>query len=440
MAAGDRWKQRITVPAMDKGYYQVALTADTEGPPGALGPFLSDDVYREAWMFISDRGATLTEFFDASVFPEGVRPEHGPIRARNPRGQAAGDGQGGKAVTGNQDAEYVWTEVVYSDNGFQPAIGIEVIGHYYRLSDDSKRTTVRRYVPESGYIRWDCPSSTEYLGGDAEASATLQVNASEEKFNLWWDASHSECGDTVMIFGDRQVYLPWNNLDKAADLIEDHFGYSRSRISWKVNRSKDGARYRWGLWYDHIEFGRLSYHSRWIAAHEFTHALHHKALDGSWRADNCNPHYVDSVSSYKCAFKEGLADYGGNIGSPDTEWYDWENWSTTTGRTKGKIEGYVAALFHDLLDDETETGDYTEYSGTYVFKVFKTCRVKTGLFYGKRTKVSDFVWCLENRINKPVHRQKFPGTDTPKSVKESATEPDDWDATDIRNTWTKNVG
>ena len=79
MAAGERWKQRMTLPAMDKGYYQIALNADMAGSRQA---YMADDVYRQVWIFISDDGAQLTEVFDASVFPAGERPVPGPIRAR----------------------------------------------------------------------------------------------------------------------------------------------------------------------------------------------------------------------------------------------------------------------------------------------------------------------------------------------------------------------
>lgn len=34
----------------------------------------------------------------------------------------------------------------------------------------------------------------------------------------------------------------------------------------------------------------------------------------------------------------------------------------------------------------------------------------------------------------------FPGLKSPRSVSEGVTEPDDWDADDIRSTWIQNVG
>lgn len=61
---------------------------------------------------------------------------------------------------------------------------------------------------------------------------------------------------------------------------------------------------------------------------------------------------------------------------------------------------------------------------------------------GKQSRdVTDFVWCLENRVNEDVHESAFPdGPSAPGRVSESASEPDDWDADDIRSTWQKNVG
>ena len=138
-----------------------------------------------------------------------------------------------------------------------------------------------------------------------------------------------------------------------------------------------------------------------------------------------------------------MADYGGHVGAPDdpiTKYYDWENYDDGEEGTKGKIEGYVAALFHDLLDGGSESGDETDYEGDYVMAVFKSCRIATNSAFVKRNDVSDFVWCLENRVNKDVHDANFPGITAPKRVRESASEPSDWSATDIRATWRKNVG
>ena len=48
--------------------------------------------------------------------------------------------------------------------------------------------------------------------------------------------------------------------------------------------------------------------------------------------------------------------------------------------------------------------------------------------------MSDFVWCLENRVNDIVHNSNFPGISAPDNPTEGASEPSDWDADDIRRT------
>ena len=76
------------------------------------------------------------------------------------------------------------------------------------------------------------------------------------------------------------------------------------------------------------------------------------------------------------------------------------------------------------------------YEGGYILAVFKTCDPR----HGSRVHVADIVWCMENRVDEDVHDDHFPRLGSPGSVTEDATEPDDWDADDIRDTWIQNVG
>ncbi|MDE2975678.1 MAG: hypothetical protein OXU64_13315 [Gemmatimonadota bacterium] len=76
--------------------------------------------------------------------------------------------------------------------------------------------------------------------------------------------------------------------------------------------------------------------------------------------------------------------------------------------------------------------------------MFKTCEVKgkaLGFFpdWKNRSRVSDIVWCLENRITPRLHREVFPGVWLPSKVRETAREPWNWDPLDIRSTWLKNL-
>ncbi|MCE2397636.1 MAG: hypothetical protein J4F34_01125, partial [Gemmatimonadetes bacterium] len=79
MVEGDTWEGTVTVPGADAGYYMVAVTADTEGPASDLGPYLFDDSYTHAWMFVSDTDGQLTDVFEDSLFAAGVLPVPGPF-------------------------------------------------------------------------------------------------------------------------------------------------------------------------------------------------------------------------------------------------------------------------------------------------------------------------------------------------------------------------
>ena len=87
----------------------------------------------------------------------------------------------------------------------------------------------------------------------------------------------------------------------------------------------------------------------------------HTKLGGLWRAEpSCYvEHRVWEESGYKCAFQEGIADYFGDVGA-GPEYGGWENPRSVTG-IEGKVEGRVAALFHDLIDAANENDDKTTH-------------------------------------------------------------------------------
>jgi hypothetical protein len=94
-------------------------------------------------------------------------------------------------------------------------------------------------------------------------------------------------------------------------------------------------------------------------------------------------------------------------------------------------------LILDLIDHtSSEADDETDYPPDFVADVFKTCQGSGS----PRNDVTDFVWCMENRINSSVHNDAFPrGPAAPTSIYRSATNPSDWDPQEIRDVWLKNV-
>ena len=434
LATGDTWTQRVTVGSVEAGYYDIAVDVRTEGPRTALGPYLVDDTGNHEWLYVQRSGGTLTLDFDDSLFAQGIRPQPGPFRAR----RAAADASPRASPQSDASDDVVTVKVVHLKDGeYVPAAGAKITGTI-QPNGGGAGHTVSFIVPDDGIVEFDCPTQDEFLSGDIKLPANQYVAGAE--FRGYWDGDDGDCGETIQVSGTAKTYMPWKNLKVAIPLINAEFGFSRSRVKWLVRASQEYSTYNRKR--DRIEFGS-TYHKDWTASHEYVHALHHKSLGGLWNTTNCANHKINKVSSYTCAFQEGLADYGANVGAPDTNdprAYDWEIYDEGEEGTKGKIEGYVAALFHDLLDDTSESGDETDYDGAYVMAVFKSCRTATHRIFSKRNDVSDFVWCLENRVNKNVHNNNFPGITAPKHVRESASEPSDWSADDIRATWRKNVG
>ena len=331
----------------------------------------------------------------------------------------------------NASNDPITVNPVYYHNGqYLATVKAEVNARYISQSDEYGYV-VTKTVPSSGLVSFDCPDDYEYITVSVSIPTTTEVNA-HYLIGGGDELDEFDCGETVQIYALNYYYLPWKHMNEVIPHIEDHFDVYRSRIDWTVDLNDSSATY--SRYHDEITFGNPTYRSRLVAGHEFGHALHNIALGGTWNASNCNPHYVDLPSSYECALKEGFADYAAWVGEDDPE--RWENAHYTSG-VPGKIEGNVAALFHDLIDLANETDDDTSYPANYVANVLRTCRVSG---FSRINDVSDLVWCLENRVDDDVHDDNFPGISAPSDATEAATEPDEWDADDIRSTWLLNVG
>ena len=449
MAAGDTWSGIYTVPGEGAGYYRVMANAYTHGPDG--GPYLFDDVVRQAWMFVSETDGQLTRWFEDSLFPEGVHPVAGPATADGATRPMA---RSPTRTSWHRDSVYL--HVVYTvsaNDGFKPAVRTKIWGNWSLGPDGHEYRQVT--VPEDGIVAFGCrlPSGAHWRGG-GEAPDTRLVQGRKDITS--WSANESHCGQKVLVEVKAHRYLPWRLLNLSADTVTKHFGHTRSRIKWNLKFDGRGSSYN-SSW-DKITLAweladEELFH--WVVAHEYGHALHHKALGGMWRAGNCgSDHWFDVVTSYECALQEGFAHHAGSIGA-DGEWEEdcFEHFGTSDAEPswcrdaphdqKPKIEGWVAAFFLDLTDDEEEEGDYTEYPGLYIAQVFKSCEVKHPSWWKKdwkkRSKVPDIVWCLERLVTASVHLAAFPGTPAPDTVREEAREPPDWYWYDIRRTWQKNL-
>ena len=441
MDAGDTWKQQLSIELPDKGYYQVAVEIDARAPDGKASPYVVDDIFEQVWMFVTDDGGFLTHFFDEEVFPEDVVSQPGPFRTkmRVRRAQRAA----AMYTAADGDDEDITLEFLYYYNGSHAAEGAYVLARYVSQSDEVGRK-VKQYVPENGILTFPCPDENEWVEGSVSVQSTLEVKAGYTIGGFEVDGD--DCGTTRQIINWDHIYLPWWNLNEVIEPIDEHFDRNRKIVKWKSRPNENGGS-SYNRFRDEITF-RGTYYSPWTAAHEYGHALHNKAMGGGWSAGSIctsEERRFHLPTDYPCAFKEGFASYAANVGTDSTDWtfgnYESLHYDDEDDGEEGTIEANIAALFHDLIDGGTETGDRTSYPADYIADVFATCWItnKGGRrFY--RNDVTDYVWCLENRVDEDEHEAAFPSVPAPRSADEDADEPDDWNATHIRSTWKKNIG
>ncbi len=375
-----------------------------------------------------DGGGLFTRFFDDSSLPEGSAPGEGPFRQIPvPGAVTAGASEG----TGADSDGDIRIHLVYYNAGERRNAERAKLTINYRDGDNDIVRTVYRTVPAGGVVRVPCPGTGEYIRGSGLVPTTAEVYAQKNIVNFY--LGRGDCGEIQQISARHSVYIPWRNLDSVIPLIENHFDQYRERIAFEVDFNMATARYYGSS--DRITFGSGDYQSVWVAAHEFGHGFHHKALGGLWTTQNCSSHDIDQGSSYTCALSEGFADYAANVGRGDPQHWEYKHY-TDSGYDDAEIEGNIAALLHDLIDSNADSSDRTSYPADYIADVFETCRAGGR----KRNDVTDLVWCLENRVNEDVHDSGFPrGPDAPPSASESATEPGTWNVAHIRAVWWKNV-
>ena len=442
MDAGDEWKQVVEIAGVEKGYYHVAVDIIANGPEDDKSASrLRTDAYQQAWMFVFGDAGVLTRAFDESLFPDDIAPQPGPFRAYGET--RATSTAASRDVGGDSDNDPVYVHVTYYDDGEnQPAEGSYAYANTVLEEGDDEDwppMTEGHTVPENGVVAFTCPNSGEYWAGHVTLPSTDLVGGAG--FVGHWQAGSADCGDTIQAPGFRHTYMPWDHLNYAIPLLNEHFGSERDLVHWRTDLVPADAGSRYLPEPDSIVFGSASYDLLWTAAHEYVHAIHETELGGSWAIPNCNPHYVWQASSYGCAFSEGFADYGGWYVDPDdprTEDLQDGGGDPQHGDERAEFEGWVAALFLDLIDeyDSDEPTDSTSYSADFLVDVFSTCEVDGDA----RDDVTDFVWCLEGDVDDDVHEENFPnGPDAPDDAEHDATEPHDFEARHVRATWILNV-
>ena len=438
MNPGNTWNQwfSISLPS-EKGYYDLLVDADVAAPEDAhVNPFVDDELQYERWMLVTDAdgGGSMTGLgFDKSVFADDIAPVPGPFRIRS--SNRATTGQTASAGVGMNSDNEVTLSLKYpgtSGQGMIAAVGVEVRANMYN-GQGQHIASYSRVVGTNSRVSFVCPTGSQYMEGSAILPSTVDIH--QGTFVSFWDADSDDCGETFNVIGPRHFYMPWKRLKEVTSPTRNHFGISTfAKVYWTTNLSETRSSYDPDT--HTITFGAQSYANKWTAAHEYAHAMHEKRLNGLWSVEQpaCQNHDTWEASGYRCALLEGFADYAASIGSGWPP--NFEN-PPSNAEHGPDVEGRVAAMFHDLIDSANGSGDATTYSGSSIGTAFKTCERRTGGgSWHRRSDVSEFVWCLENRINTSVHSDYFT-TAAPSAQR--ATRGSGWNADNIRTTWTHNL-
>jgi hypothetical protein len=176
----------------------------------------------------------------------------------------------------------------------------------------------------------------------------------------------------------------FRNMTLTVDQSRAIFGMSRSRIKVKVYGTDGKSNYT--RWADDIEMYDNSVWGDWgefIAAHEYGHAFHEKALNGNTGGGCPNPHYLHGRSNETCAFSEGFADFHGaaTAAGNNNPYANAFERNAYYGDGGPDTEGPVGAFFLDLADDASARDgipgddDNAPYGGYYVSNVIATCTI-----------------------------------------------------------------
>ncbi len=167
-------------------------------------------------------------------------------------------------------------------------------------------------------------SSSDTVHGGAEVPNTDLVAGRGGVAS--WRTDKSHCGQLVFVEVKAHRYLPWRLLNLAADTLTGHFGYTRGRISWDLRFDGGVSFYNPLPLFKKIVLAWEPADEKFFfnVAHEYGHALHHKALGGLWWPGDkawdywdwtCFSHWFTKVTNFRCALQEGFAHYAGVIGS-----------------------------------------------------------------------------------------------------------------------------
>jgi hypothetical protein len=432
-----------TVQPQKAGYYRVVVTAadDQQSVAYDHGRVIDGMVAEEFWLHVSDTGGGLERTPDPTVYPAGSRRTSGPFRMA--RGQTPESGLSPLATNYGS-----YREVYYHpfDEMYLPVpyVLVEI--------DECDGFECRRHYTggdADGYFTPGCPMSSTWY------NVTVRLNDGS-RVRMYGDPGAAIDG---MSIGDTDcdpytvVQLTATNSAMAhvyatmrtvAGNSWGFFGVARSMIEVRLGDSVN----TYNPNNDIITIASVwGSYGVFAQAHEYGHALHHKALGGlfNYSCPNTWPgHNYDGEQTLGCALGEGFASYHSVAAmGPAADYYDAieDNTMLDPGEDGSIVPHTVSAFFYDLTDDRAESHDAVTYPGSYVAAIIKTCDYRWSSLWFRENGVDHSIWCLARAVALATYSAGYFVTRSsqPNAQREQATEPANWSQAAIRGIWLQNL-
>ena len=490
----------ITIPR--PGYYQVIATVvQSEETPTDEQPadnaLVQNVAHDEIWIWVSESGGRATESFEPNRIPESMHRVPGPL---TPVTQAPPTART-DAAEGPRTQRAVATRPRASHAPISGWVDIHAMYMNQDIKNPDNTYGALRPIPNARYefiVYNRLGTQVQIAPGDTDAQGLAYMQCYSDangwgryKLKVYLDNTRVTMAEQLVLetqvrdfattcgtVANEQALtgnLPkerahvFQNLDRAIRNADAFFGRQRGDITVAMSSTHSYSTYEWGTaarrliiatnpaaGYGGQIWGTFG---AFVQAHEYGHAYHNDVLGGVERY-YYNPyptpvcpslHYMQDYTNLQCALAEGFADYFAVSALPggtgkvqtDMEAAIYSPSATNTfqkpaGSNGSIIEGAVASFFYDITDPANETHDQTQYPGTYVAEIVRSCQVYAGA-WRMNNGVDDIAYCFLGTI---YDKERFTTrSPAPTGVSETATEPEIYDTRfwKIRKNYMKNL-
>ncbi|MBW7934119.1 MAG: hypothetical protein H3C62_11045 [Gemmatimonadaceae bacterium] len=430
----DRVVTSVVIPR--EGYYRIVASVFGDSLDAKVhnGHPVQDRVHVERWVYVAESGGTVTATFDPTVLPADIQARPGPSRPKRARTTGrrlvASTEEAATAGLRSSLTEPATRQVTYYDYDNPQNPVVRPLANVSVYQEEFDQYEYRSYggswttTDANGEFTANCAPLDYYtIRGRVELrGGGVQMG---EPTATYWEEYFGDCYEVRGPYGattnaNAFVFSQMREIVAASRaalpargdvLVEVVNGLAVSRYLKDQPWGPYGNSDKIEIAGDGSNAGVYGPYGAFVQAHEYGHAVHHRALGGYPSPDCGGGHTFGSVENYGCAYVEGVADFLAAATRPIQMQYYFgymQNRDFFTTGVAGRQEIQVAALLLDLLDTANdESHDQVSYPLSYLGAVITSCRVFDGLVW--RGDGGDYLAeCFEQGMSSSDRETFFP--------------------------------